>query len=182
MKSTLRKMKREREQDRLEAPLQLAEVQDILHNVAMREHFVKCAKHGHAVKEGDLSLAMGALMISLVYESTQRSGAAINATIQEYNRAKDKMDREDESVVRRVICVREHKPGKHGTAKLVADKEDKEKYLKIIRFLLVEHCSTPCNFLFVLPGGKRVDHPMRLFNSLGAKFGSEPLTSTAARK
>ena len=135
-----------------------------------------CMVGDPGLSQKDLKLAMGAVMVTTMLKSWQRPGAVANATVEEFQQAKE----EDDNVIIRVV---NHKTGIHGSAKLVFSKLDYQclqKYFKYIRPILVGNKLT--ERLFVKEGGEGIKKVQGIIESMAKQFGFKPITSTLTRK
>ncbi len=98
-----------------------------------------------------MKLAMASIMLTVKFKSMQHPGAVVNCTLKEYNSS---------TIVDgvKVIRVKEHTTGKHGSAKLTTDgvlSTRLEEYFRFIRPKLAEP-GKDINRLFILPGSKQI--------------------------
>jgi hypothetical protein len=81
---------------------------------------------GYPANEDLLKLAMGAVAIPAMLQSSARAGAIVNVTVAEFQRG-----REQDGVY--VVSVLEHKTNVQGTCKLMFDKARAKQYHTSIR-------------------------------------------------
>ena len=156
-KSSLRKDKRRLAQGRLEDLSELSndmsEISRIVDNKEIWDRFhsiVKKARGGSSPSKDQLRFGMSCVLVSLLYSSYQRPGAACNCEF---------LAAAEVEKGYHAISVRQHKTGQHGTAKLTLDDRLMHRqrlYYKNIRPLLVRP-GHDINLLFILPGSKKID-------------------------
>lgn len=133
-------------------------------------------REGNEVGEEDLQLAMAAVAIPLMFQSSSRPGAVANMTIDEFERGSLADDLF-------IVSVAEHKAGIKGTAKLMFPPtllERANQYLQYIRPALVGNENIPS--FFVLPGPRQIYKISNLSRFLGTKLGVNVPSATSVRK
>ena len=138
---------------------------------------IQQASRGNRPNDKDLSVVTTALVATIMFKSTQRSGALLNVTLSEYERSKVIEDH-------RVIKVAHHKTSVTGTAKLVAYGKDMQRLDQYVNLLqpLVDPMGTLPN-LFLYPGPITIATNLGYrMKKLGDAYGDPVPSSTAVRK
>ena len=129
--------------------LSLDEITTVVDNPRLWLQFTKIvdrAKHGEAVPDNDLKVAMGIVLICIKLKSFSCPGAIASCTVGEYHRATSCKGSH-------VIKLYEHKTGQQGTAKITIDDQlmgRLQLYFKYIQPLLAEP-GHDIDHLFILP-------------------------------
>ena len=137
---------------------------------------VEEVKAGREVEEEDLKLAMAAVAIPLMFQSSSRPGAVANMTMAEFERGSEAEDLY-------IVSVSEHKAGISGTAKLMFSPtllDRAQQYLQYIRPALV--VDDDITYVFVLPGPRPIAKISNLSRFLSSKLGVSVPSATSVRK
>ena len=158
----------------------LEEVDKMFSSKQMWEDFagvVDSLQKGLPVKNQELNLCTTIIAALLIFRSWQRSGAAINATLDEY-KERSKVRVGGEATV--VIKVAEHKTGATASAKIIlkhADLARLNSYVTVVRKVLDLEGRSP--YLLCSPGGKKMSKFRH--EILSKRYGFERVTSTQVR-